>query len=112
VDRRDRPLRRERSDAGDAGDDREHSELLASSWSFAEHSLAECEQEQQAHRERWLDNLERREQQRHDLQRPGCGIHRRTDQPAPAAEQVREQRQAQRVLVAGHASIDRLEADP
>jgi len=62
--------RSEQGGADDSDHDRAHRHVLIASGTLAQHPLGEDHQHQQSGRERRLHNHQRREQQRHDLQRP------------------------------------------
>jgi len=83
---------RKRSDSDDPRDDRADGSQLAAARTLAEHALAQRQQHEQPDRQRRLDHLERREQQSYDLQRPAQRCHRRTGEPAAAAQELAEQR--------------------
>jgi len=104
--------RGERRDPRDAGDDRRNRGQLASPGRLAEQPLAGEQQHEQARRERRLDDDERREREREDLQRPARHGHRGAGQPARAADELREQREAQRVLRGRLPRVERLHGDP
>jgi len=62
--------RRAQAGADHAEHDRERRQVLAAPGVLAEQAPAEVQQHEQARRERRLDHDQRRQQQRHDLQRP------------------------------------------
>jgi len=103
---------RERRDSNDSRDDRADRHQLAAAWALVEHALAERQQHEQPDGQRRLHHLERHEQQSDYLQWPPQRGHRRTGEPAAAAQELPEQRDSQRVALTRRAGIDRLDADP
>jgi hypothetical protein len=79
---------------------------------LAEHPLAEEQQHEQAHGQRWLDHHERRQQQGHDLQRPAEHRKPGARQPARAPQQVEGERGMQVLGVGGPLGVHRLQRDP
>jgi hypothetical protein len=95
-----------------AQDDRDHRHVLVAPGVLAEHPLAEEQQHQQADRERGLHDDERREQQRHHLQRPAEHRQSRPEQPAHTAHQAHHQRHPQVLVVGSLPGVHRLQGDP
>lgn len=96
----------------DAEHDRRNGDPLAPSGVLAEDAPAEEQQHEQPGGERRLHYDERREQQRHDLQRPAEYRQPRAEQPARAHHQVAREAEAQMHLVRGALGVHRLERDP
>jgi hypothetical protein len=103
--------RRER-DAGDPDHDRRHREVLEAPGPLAEQALAHEHQHEQAGCERRLHDDQRRENQREDLQRPAEHREPRPEQPAPAPDQPRSEREPQVVIQRRLLGIHRLKGDP
>ena len=99
-------------DARDADHDRAHREVLAPPGVLAEHPLREEYEHYQARRERWLNDDERREQERDDLEREAEYRHPRAEQPARAPQQPPCERQTQVLIVGRVLGLRRLERDP
>lgn len=103
--------RRER-DAGNADHDRRHCEVLEPTRSLAEQTLAHEHQHEQAGGERRLHDHQRREDQRDHLQRPAEHREPRPEQPAPAPDQPRGEREPQVVVQRRLLGVHRLVGDP
>ena len=95
--------------AGDAGDHERDRDELAGADGLAEHARAEEEQQQQPERERRLDERQWRERQGEHLQRPAEKRERGGGEPARVADELAEQRDAQRMARADPARLQRLE---
>lgn len=104
--------RREQRGADHADHDRAHGHVLVASGVLSEHPLGEEQQHEQARRERGLYDRERREQQRHHLQRPADDRQPRADQPARPPDQSPRERQTQVLLVRRLLGVRRLQRDP
>ena len=87
-------------------------DVLAASRVLAEHALAEEQQHEQAGGERGLHDDQRREQQRHHLQRPAEDRQAGAEHPAPALDQPPDERQAQVLFRGRLLGVHRLESDP
>jgi hypothetical protein len=98
--------------ADHADHDRAHRQVLVPSGVLPEHPLSEEHQRQQAGGERRLDNHQRSQQERHDLQGPAQDREAGPGQPARTAEQVAGQREAQVLLGRRLLGLECLEADP
>jgi hypothetical protein len=99
-------------DADDADDDRKHREVLASPGTLAEHALAEEQQHEQADGHGRLNDHERNQQQRDDLQRPAEHRKPGSRQPARAAQQVEGKRGVQVLGMGGALGVHRLQRYP
>ena len=104
-------VRRAERDAGDAGDDRRHRQVLAPPRPLPQPRHPEPEQHHQAARQARLDHGQRRQQQRRDLQRPAGQPEQRRPQPPAVAQQPPQQREPQRVVVRDLARLQRLQRD-
>jgi hypothetical protein len=109
---RGRARRREQARADNPEHDRAHREVLVASGVLSEHPLGDEHQHQQARRQRRLDDDERREQERHDLERPAEDGQPRPEQPARAPHQPPREREAQVLLVGRLLGVHRLQGDP
>jgi len=85
-------------DARDAGDDRRAGQQVAPRDGLMEVVLAQCEQHEDPEGEGGLDDHDGGQQERHDLERPAQHGEPGPREPAPAAHQPRDEREAQRVL--------------
>lgn len=95
-----------------ADHDRAHRQVLVSPGVLAQHPLAEEHQHEQARGERRLNDYERCQQQRDQLQRPAQDRQASAQQPAPTSRQAPREREAQ-VLHAGRLlGVHRLQGDP
>jgi hypothetical protein len=93
-------------------DDRAYGDVLAPTGGLAEHPPAEEQQHEQPHGECRLDHHERRQQQRHHLQRPAEHRESGSGQPARAPDQVQGERRVQVLGVGGPLGVHRLQRDP
>jgi hypothetical protein len=98
-------------DPHDAHDDREHREVLAPAGVLVEHPLRGEHEHDQARGERRLDDYERSEQERDDLQRPAQDGHRRAELPARLAQQSPGERGSQVLIVGRLLGLGGLEGD-
>jgi len=95
-----------------ADHDRPHRQVLVPPGVLVQHPLAEEHQHEQARGECRLDDYERCQQQRDQLQRPAEDRQAGAQQPAPASRQAPREREAQ-VLAAGRLlGVHRLQGDP
>ena len=95
-----------------ADHDRPHREVLVSPGVLVQHPLAEEHQHEQARGERRLNDHERCQQQRDQLQRPAEDRQSGAQQPAPTSRQAPRERETQ-VLYAGRLlGVHRLQGDP
>jgi len=104
--------RRAQPGADDAGDDRQHAEVLVATGALVEHPLAGEHQHEQPGGQRRLDHRERRKDQRQDLQREAQDRQARAEQPAAPADEAHGQRQAQVLVVGSLLCVHRLQGDP
>jgi len=104
--------RRRQRRADHPDDDRPHREVLIASRALVEHPFGQQHQHEQARRERRLDDHQRRQQQRHDLQWPAEDREARAEQPARALGQIPRERETQVVLARGLLGVHRLQGDP
>jgi hypothetical protein len=106
------PRRRRQPGADDAKHDRGHRDVLVAPDVLVQHALREEQQHEQAGGQGRLHDDERREQQRDDLQRPADDRQARSEQPAPAAHEAPDERQAQVLAVGRLLGVHRLQRDP
>lgn len=105
-------IRREQRDAGDADHDRAHREMLAPAGALAEHPLPDCHQHKQPSGKRGLHDDERGEFQRDHLERPAKDREEGAEQPAPASQQPRGEREPQVRVRGGLLRVECLKCDP
>lgn len=89
-------------DGGDACD-------LAAADRLVEHAMPDHEQDDQARRQRGLDQRQRDEQESADLGDPAEQGEQRPDDPTWFLDEATEQRESQMMLVRGLARLERLE---
>lgn len=104
--------RRCQARADDAGDDRQHGDVLIAPGVLTEHALGHEHEHQQASGERRLHDHERRQQQGNDLQREAQDRQPGAEQPARAPDQAPRERQAQMLLAGRLLGVHRLKRDP
>ncbi len=104
--RRGRPG--EQSDPRDHG---AHAEDLPPPDPLPQHTRADHEQDDEAHRESGLDQRQRDEQERTHLRHPAEQRETGADQPARLRDQPPEQGEAEMLLLRGLARLQRLQAD-
>lgn len=105
------PVRRGPREEGDACRDAADAYHLALADRLAQHPGAVSEEEDQARRERRLDECERDEQERSDLRRPAGQGEPGSDQPHRATDEADEQRGTEGVLLGNLAGLPGLEGD-
>jgi len=105
-------LRGDGGEPGDAGDDRQHAGRVARADGLAERAGAEHEQQHEPAGERGLDDAERGQSQRGDLQRPAEEAECRARQPARAAKKEGGERHAQAGIGGRAAGLGGLQRDP
>jgi hypothetical protein len=93
-------------------DDRAHREVLAPAGVLAEHALAEEQEHEQSHGQRRLNQYERGEQEREDLQWPSEHRQAGPCQPARPSDQVQGERRMKVLGVRGPLGVHRLQRDP
>ena len=106
VARRGRPRQH-----ADADRHRRHAQDLAPPDPFSQHTGADPEQHDQAHRKGGLHQRERDEQQGADLRRPAAQREPGSDQPARPPDQAPEEGDAEVLLLRSLPRLERLQAD-
>jgi hypothetical protein len=104
------PVRGRPRQQPDAGGNGGHACDLAAAHGLVEQAVADHEQDDQARRERRLDERERDQKQRPDLGNPSEESKQRPDDPARLGHQPPEQGEPQVVLVRRLPSLERLQA--
>jgi hypothetical protein len=104
--------RRRQGGADDPEHDRGHRDVLVAAGVLAQHALPDEQQHQQAGSQCRLHDDQWRQQQSHNLQRPAEDRQSRSEQPAGASEESRDECQPQVLLVGCLACVQRLQGDP
>jgi hypothetical protein len=107
-----RVRRRAQRRADHAEHDRAHRDVLAAARVLVQHAPSEVQKHEQAGRERRLDDDQRREQERHDLQRKAEDRNARAREESRAFEQVARQGDAQVLVVRRPLGVHRLQRYP
>ncbi len=105
------PVRSRPRQQSDTGGDGGHARDLAAADGLVEHAVSDHEQDDQARRQRGLDEREWDQQQRADLRDPAEKGEQRPDDPARLGHEPAQQREPQVVLVRGLARLERLQPD-
>jgi hypothetical protein len=107
-----RARRCEHAGADHSHDDRAHRGVLVAPGVLAQHPLGDEHQHEQAGCEGGLNDDERGQQERHDLQRPAEDRHPGAEQPARPPHEPPRERQAQMLVVWRLLGVHRLQGDP
>ena len=94
---------------GDPQDDRHHGAHLERPDALAEHAVAEDQEQQQTAGERRLNDRERRQQQRDDVEGPPRDAEEGREHPSRPGHEPPEERRPQGVVVGDIASLHRLQ---
>jgi len=105
------PLRSGPRQQPDPDRDRRDARELSAADGLVEQPRSDREQDDQARRQRRLDERERDQEQGADLGDPSEEGEQRSDDPARLLDEAAEQREAQVVLVRGLARLERLHPD-
>lgn len=98
--------------ASDADHDRDHRDVLPPAGALAQHPLARDHEHEQPGRERGLDDDERREQQRSDLEGPPEQRQAGAEQPAALRDEAAHEREAEVRPGRGLLRVHRLQRNP
>ncbi len=104
--------RRRHARSDHADHDCRHRHVLGAPGVLVQHALREEHQHEQPGGQRRLDDHQRREQQRDDLQRPAEDRQAQAEQPTSSADQAPRERQAQVLFVRRLLGVERLQRDP